>query len=515
MRNWISKFFRFREKQKTIIVSEDNISEFVRDKIVSEIEKQINKGESIKLVGLPKIGITSIMLYIHLQTTKIKEIFKNYESIYIEGRYNLDEIIDQITEQLNRIGLNNFHPKQTSFEGILKHTYDLLNYEYPGRKVLFILDDFQSNFKKYNANSLLDKTALEKLRNFAERKNDVSFIVNYKYPIQIDVEEDWYLNTFRRIEIKMLSIDECKELIKIKRERKKLNYSEEVFNMIYKYSGGYPLLIDDISNDNLENEQKIISTVERRYSQIDNYLKDKGSLIFKDKLHYIRLLLNKIKYTNTIVEKDDFINEYFVNDEKGNTLMFSQYFKEWISKKYINLDNKKINIFITYSSKDRVLLYIMKERLNLYLRRKRDDYDIIWTDNEILTGEDWDEKIRKALAESNLGILLVSPEFLGSNYSMAEEFRIMLEKRKNEGYLIIPILLRECDFRNNEDLRTIQFFKTYQSEYDVIGEKMNLLMPFDELAEKLPKPNERLLNRYFLKLANEIDKAVEEKIIAH
>ena len=32
-------------------------------------------------------------------------------------------------------------------------------------------------------------------------------------------------------------------------------------------------------------------------------------------------------------------------------------------------------------------------------------------------------------------------------------------------------------------------------------------MPFDELVE-VDKPNERLLNRYFLKITNAIDKAI-------
>lgn len=59
-----------------------------------------------------------------------------------------------------------------------------------------------------------------------------------------------------------------------------------------------------------------------------------------------------------------------------------------------------------------------------------------------------------------------------------------------------------------DELEKIQFVKTYQSEYDVTDLLLkNKLMPFDELAD-IPKPQERLLNKYFLKVTAAIDKAV-------
>jgi len=99
--------------------------------------------------------------------------------------------------------------------------------------------------------------------------------------------------------------------------------------------------------------------------------------------------------------------------------------------------------------------------------------------------------------------------FLGSKYAMGEELKIMLERRRAEGYIIIPVLLRECNFSNFNDLANMQFFKTYQSEYDVNDLlSKDKLMPFDELAD-IEKPNERLLNKYFQKLANQIDVALK------
>ena len=170
--------------------------------------------------------------------------------------------------------------------------------------------------------------------------------------------------------------------------------------------------------------------------------------------------------------------------------------------------DKKNKIFVSYSSNDRNLREIFKQRLSIYLKSTKNKFDDIWTDTEIPLGGDWNVVILDALKTSDIGILLVSPMFLGSDYSMGEELETMLKKKREEGYLIFPILLRDCNFHNYDILSSSQFFKTYKSEYEIyeLLEK-NKLMPFDELAE-VDKPNERLLNRYFQKLANEIDRTV-------
>jgi GTPase SAR1 family protein len=169
-------------------------------------------------------------------------------------------------------------------------------------------------------------------------------------------------------------------------------------------------------------------------------------------------------------------------------------------------------IFISYSSKERELRAIFEERLKVYLKSTKNTFEDSWSDIEILPGEDWNESIQNALESSDIGILLVSPQFLGAKYIKENELKIMLERRRTEGYLIIPVLLRDSNFSNNETLKAMQFFKTYQSEYDVEDlSKKHLLMPFDELAE-VKKPEERLLNKYFLKLANQIDELVNRAI---
>lgn len=173
------------------------------------------------------------------------------------------------------------------------------------------------------------------------------------------------------------------------------------------------------------------------------------------------------------------------------------------------MENK---IFISYSSADRDLREIFANRLNIYLKSTKNQFEEAWTDKEIAMGDDWNEEIQSGLSGSSIGILLVSPMFLGSKYAMGDELKKMLDRRRDDGYIIIPVLLRNCNFKNNEDLNAMQFFKTYQSEYDVTDLlRKDKFMPFEDLAD-VPNPSGRLLNKYFVKLAEEIDRAVSKRI---
>jgi hypothetical protein len=171
--------------------------------------------------------------------------------------------------------------------------------------------------------------------------------------------------------------------------------------------------------------------------------------------------------------------------------------------------NKETNkIFICYSGDDRELRQIFEQRLKIYLASAKNKFDTVWSDIDIIVGREWNDQIQTALAQSNIGILLVSSMFLGSEYCIGNELRQMLERCKKDGYKIIPVLLRDCNFKNNAELAKLQFVKTLKNEYGVTdpGEE-GLLMPFDELVD-IPNPSKLHLNKYLLKVTDAIDKAI-------
>jgi hypothetical protein len=101
-------------------------------------------------------------------------------------------------------------------------------------------------------------------------------------------------------------------------------------------------------------------------------------------------------------------------------------------------------IFISYSREDKEWMKLLVKHLSLL---QRNDSFSVWTDQEIGMGEDWQNKIRDALKNARVGILLVSADSLTSKCILKEELPPLLEKRANEGLHFIPIIIRPCGWQ--------------------------------------------------------------------
>jgi hypothetical protein len=102
-----------------------------------------------------------------------------------------------------------------------------------------------------------------------------------------------------------------------------------------------------------------------------------------------------------------------------------------------------LRVFISYSHKDADL----REELDKHLSLLRyDGYIDAWHDGKILPGEEWDKVISDNLEGADLILLLVSSDFNGSGYIREKEITRALERREG-GTIVVPIVLRPCDWR--------------------------------------------------------------------
>lgn len=105
-------------------------------------------------------------------------------------------------------------------------------------------------------------------------------------------------------------------------------------------------------------------------------------------------------------------------------------------------------IFICYSHEDEK----WKDRVGKFLQPFKLD---IWSDNRIGLGENWFEEIKKAIEESDAAILIVTIDFLNSRFIKEEEIPRFLEQRIKNNFKIFPLLVRECPWKKNEWLNSI------------------------------------------------------------
>ena len=112
-----------------------------------------------------------------------------------------------------------------------------------------------------------------------------------------------------------------------------------------------------------------------------------------------------------------------------------------------------MNIFICYSHRDKK----WHERLRDHLKPLLRDQDIsVWSDREIMAGELWQDQIRKALDRAHCAVLLISTDFLGSDFIVSDELPSILRSAEQRGPLVIPIIVRHCLFNYSEQLKGFQ-----------------------------------------------------------
>ena len=115
---------------------------------------------------------------------------------------------------------------------------------------------------------------------------------------------------------------------------------------------------------------------------------------------------------------------------------------------------KKHSIFISYSHEDSEWRDKVEKNLKP-LQRYYENIDS-WSDKKIMASDVWKEEIDKALEKATIAILLVSTDFLASDFITNEELQPLLDKAQNEGTRIMPIIVRPCAFFEESGLSKYQ-----------------------------------------------------------
>jgi hypothetical protein len=69
-----------------------------------------------------------------------------------------------------------------------------------------------------------------------------------------------------------------------------------------------------------------------------------------------------------------------------------------------------------------------------------------WYDREISPGSEWAYQIDKRIDQADIILLLVSPNFISSDYSMGREVVRSLQRHNNDEARVVPIILQPCDW---------------------------------------------------------------------
>lgn len=118
----------------------------------------------------------------------------------------------------------------------------------------------------------------------------------------------------------------------------------------------------------------------------------------------------------------------------------------------VRANMERTRVFVSYSHADRE--WLRRFSLHIAVLERQGVVDL-WSDERIDAGAPWQEEIESALTAAKVAVLLVSPDFLASEFIWKNEMpRIVAHAAK--GMRILPLIARPCAWKLEKDLVRLQ-----------------------------------------------------------
>src|SRR2546423_5976695 len=101
--------------------------------------------------------------------------------------------------------------------------------------------------------------------------------------------------------------------------------------------------------------------------------------------------------------------------------------------------SKPIQIFISYADKDHSFLKSLETHL---ASLKRQNLIETWSKADITAGEERKREIDTHFDRAQVFLLLISPDFMASDYCYSNEMRRAMERHERGEARVIPVILR-------------------------------------------------------------------------
>jgi internalin A len=106
-------------------------------------------------------------------------------------------------------------------------------------------------------------------------------------------------------------------------------------------------------------------------------------------------------------------------------------------------DPKLVRLFYSYSSKDEEFRAELDTHLSLL---KREGKLATWHMKRIVPGTDWDRTIDENLKSADIILLMISPDFLASDYIYDVEVKQAMAQHESGRSHVIPVFVRDCSW---------------------------------------------------------------------
>ena len=121
------------------------------------------------------------------------------------------------------------------------------------------------------------------------------------------------------------------------------------------------------------------------------------------------------------------------------------------------MEQQPIEVFFSYSREDKPL----RDKLEIHLSSlKRQGVITSWHDRQILAGSEWKEEIDHHIQTADIILLLISPNFVNSQYCYEIELPDAMARHEAGSAYVVPILLRPVAGWKNLPFAKLQLYPT-------------------------------------------------------
>lgn len=160
-------------------------------------------------------------------------------------------------------------------------------------------------------------------------------------------------------------------------------------------------------------------------------------------------------------------------------------------------------VFVSYSHRDESARSALASHLGVLMREGLLES---WDDQRIAGGDDWKIEIEGPLSTARVAVLLVSADFLNSDFVRSVEVPRLLARRQKEGLRVIPIIIRPCVWKALPWLASIQVRPKkgtpilglspieQEAAWADIAEEIYRLMRDESDSSRIPSPTAEIIS---------------------
>lgn len=179
----------------------------------------------------------------------------------------------------------------------------------------------------------------------------------------------------------------------------------------------------------LERNGFVCPECERKY--ISNEIAEKATVLYEiDKKSLLRYDQSSIDLKKRL---------RIVGEEKDELRFPVEY--EWHDEVQ---KERKVKIFLSYAHADESF----KDELYKHMSPlKKSEKIKMWSDEELLPGSSFNDEIKEELEQSDIIILLISADFIASDYCYEKEMKNAISRAEKEECYVVPVIVRDCQWQ--------------------------------------------------------------------